>query len=63
LANKNAEEMVWLGWHKYFRRKQHPTSINPFLHHLPQPTDQYLTHLACAGAPVDMFTPPWTLHQ
>jgi hypothetical protein len=63
LADCNARELARLGWYKFFRDHQTPTSIHPFLHRLPHPAVQYLINLASTGAPAVSMTPPWTLPQ
>jgi len=61
LAQRNAKDLARLGWSTFFHQQQHPTSIHPSLHTIPHPTAQYLSRLACTGAPTISTTRPWTL--
>ncbi len=61
LAQRNAQDLARLGWFNFFHQQQHPTSIHPSLHTIPHPTAQYLSRLACTGAPTISTTRPWTL--
>jgi hypothetical protein len=63
LAQRNAQDLAQLGWFNFFHQQQHPTSIHPSIHTIPHPTAQYLSRLACAGAPTISTIRPWTLDQ
>jgi hypothetical protein len=61
-AIRQSQELARLGWDKFFKKHQTPTSIHPNILRIPHPTAQYLHNLACNGVHT-VFPSDWTRAQ